>query len=255
MKKRILSFVVGCFIGLMGLGGIRSADAQELYVFCGAGLRQPVEMLVQAFQERTGTRVFVDYAGSGQLLAKIAAVPHADIFIPGSLFYIEKLEQEGKIRSYRPMVQHTPVIGVNRRQAARISRFEDLAKPDLRLALGDPKAMALGRTAMSICEKSGLKESILKNVTVYGATVKQLALYVSQGVVDAAIVGRADAFQNRETVAIVAIPKEYFQAETIAAAILKSTTNPEAAGKLAEYLSSAHAVSVFERFGFLALEK
>jgi molybdate transport system substrate-binding protein len=254
MKRYLSGFVAGCLIGLVGLGTVRSAAAEALHIFSGAGLRQPVALLVQEFQEQTGYRVFVDYGGSGQLLTRIKAVPRADLFIPGALFYIEKLEREGRIRSYRPIVHHTPVIGVNRRQAARINRFEDLAKPGLRLALGDPKAMALGRTALSICEKSGLKAAILKNVTVYGATVKQLALYVSQGAVDAAIIGRADAFQNRDTVAIVPIPKAYFQAETIAAAILQSTANPEAAAKLADFLSSAHAVSVFERFGFLALE-
>jgi molybdate transport system substrate-binding protein len=121
--------------------------------------------------------------------------------------------------------------------------------------MGDPEAMAFGRTAMAICEKSGRKEAILKNVVVYGATVKQLALYAVQGTVDAAIIGRCDAYQNRDKIAIVPIPPAYFHAETVAAAVLHSSSNPELAERLAEYLSSGEAVEVFEKHGFLPLGK
>ncbi len=45
---------------------------------------------------------------------------------------------------------------------------------------------------------------------------KHPALYVSQGSVDAAIIGRADAFQNQDRIRMVPIPKAYFHAEVIA---------------------------------------
>ncbi|MDD3082795.1 MAG: molybdate ABC transporter substrate-binding protein [Desulfobacterales bacterium] len=255
MRKWILNLATCCFAFFVCFGIIPSAGAEELRIFVGAGLRQPVDQLVQEFQEQTGHSVFADYGGSGQLLTKIEAASKGDLFIPGSLFYIEKLEKAGRIQSSHSVVYHTPVIGVNARQAQRVTVFEDLAKPGIRLAMGDPKAMAFGRTALSILEKSGMREAILKNVTVYGATVNQLALYVSQGVVDAAIIGRSDAFQNREKIAIVPIPEAWFQSEIIAVAILKSATNPDLARMLSDYLSSAHAVEVFQQHGFLPLER
>ena len=255
MRKRILNLATCCFAFFLCFGIIPSAGAEELRIFVGAGLRQPVDQLVQEFQEQTGHFVFADYGGSGQLLTKIEAASKGDLFIPGSLFYIEKLEKAGRIQSSHSVVYHTPVIGVNARQAQRLTIFEDLAKPGIRLAMGDPKAMALGRTALSILEKSGMKEAILKNVTVYGATVNQLALYVSQGAVDAAIIGRSNAFQDREKIVIVPIPQAYFQSEIIAVAIPKSATNPDLASILADYLSSDHAVKVFQQYGFLPLER
>ena len=255
MRRRNPSFVAGWFIFFLCLGIIQSANAKELHIFVGAGLRQPVDKLVQEFQEQTGHSVFADYGGSGQLLTKIEAASKGDLFIPGSLFYIEKLEKAGRIQSSHSVVQHTPVIGVNAKQADRVTVFEDLARPGTRLAMGDPQAMAFGRTALSILEKSGMKEAILKNATVYGATVNQLALYVSQGAVDAAIIGRSNAFQDREKIVIVPIPQAYFQSEIIAVAILKSATNTDLARILADYLSSDHAVKVFQQYGFLPLER
>ncbi len=255
MKIRALLLLAVGMAFFFGAGFFQPAAAEELHIFVGAGLRQPVDHLVKAFEGQTGHRVFIDYGGSGHLLARIKASGKGDLFVPGALFYIEKLEKEGKIRSYRSIVQHTPVIGVNTAQAGRLTTFDDLAKPGIRLAMGDPKAMAFGRTAMAICEKSGQKKAILKNVTVYGATVKQLALYVSQGAVDAAIIGRSDAFQNREKITIVPIPPDYFQAEIIAAAVLQSASNPDLAGQLADYLSTKKAGAVFQKYGFLPLQK
>jgi molybdate transport system substrate-binding protein len=233
----------------------QNSAAQELHIFVGAGLRQPVDQLVQEFEDQTEHRVFVDYGGSGNLMAKIAATSKGDLFIPGALFYIEKLKKAGKVRSSRPIAYHTPVIGVNARQVGRVTRFNDLAAPGIRLAMGDPKAMAFGRTALSICEKSGQKEAILKNVAVYGATVKQLAMYVSRGVVDAAIIGRADAFQNRDKITIVPIPQTFFQPETIAAAVLQSASDFDTAQALVNYLSNDHGITVFRQFGFLPMER
>jgi molybdate transport system substrate-binding protein len=253
MRKQIMRVLWGGLGLLCGWGLCQSAVAGELHLFVGAGLRQPVDRLVQAFENQTGQRVFIDYAGSGQLLTRIEASGKGDLFVPGALFYIEKLQKAGKIRTLRPLVQHTPVIGVHHSLASRIQTFDDLAKPGVRLAMGDPKAMAFGRTAMAICERSGQKEAILKNVAVYGATVKQLALYVGQGSVDAAIIGRADAFQNRDRIAMVAIPTAYFQPEVIAAAVLESTSNPELAAQLLAYLSTADAAFVFQQYGFLPL--
>ena len=254
MKRKWVLIAAGILYGA-GLLATQDAMARELHVFCGAGLRQPVDRLAQTFETETGHRVFIDYAGSGQLLARIEASGKGDVFIPGSLFYIRKLQKAGKVQAYRPIVQHTPVIGVNSGQADRIKAFADMAKPGVRLAMGDPKAMAFGRTAMTVCERSGMKDAILKNVVVYGATVKQLAMYVSQGTVDAAIIGRTDAFQNQKTIAMVSIPKDYFQAEVIAAAVLSSTVDAALAGKLAEFISSTAAVDVFKQYGFLPLEE
>jgi len=233
---------------------LASASAAELHFFVGAGLRQPVDRLVEDFQKKTGHRVVVDYDGSGRLLARVTASGMGDLFMPGSLYYIERLQAQSKVRSWRPLVVHTAVVAVNTSQAKRITRFEDLAEPGVRLALGDPKAMALGKTAMTILERSGLKDKILANVVVHGATVKQLALYVAEGNVDASIVGRTDAFQLGDRVNMIPIPDEYFESETVAVAVLTTAKDPEAAADLQDFLSSPQAIRVFESFGFLSLK-
>ena len=149
MTARTLKCILMVTLAMLFLGSIHLAVAAELHLFAGAGLRQPVDQLVKEYEASTGNKVYVDYGGSGQLLAKINAAGQGDLFMPGSLMYIEKLQQAGKVLSSREVVAHTPVIGVHRKSADRITTFEDLAKPGMRLAMGDPKAMALGRTLPS----------------------------------------------------------------------------------------------------------
>ena len=159
----------------------------------------------------------------------------------------------GRIDSSKNLVAHTAVVGVNVHKANLIRSFDDLARPGLRLALGDPKAMAFGRMARKILSRSPLKEAILKNVVVYGETVKQLAMYVSQGDVDASIIGRADAFQFRDRIRMIPIHPAYFQPETVAIAVLKDSKHRKAASRFLDFMTSKQGIAVFEHFGFLPL--
>lgn len=231
--------------------------AGEITLLAGAGLRQPTDVLVSRFEDRTGHQVRASYDGSGRLLARIRASGQGDLFMPGAFFYIEHLRKEGRIRSVRPVAAHTPVVGVARDQesAERIQAFEDLGRPGVRLALGDPEAMAFGRTARTIIKRAGMESEILKNVVVYGGTVKQLALYVARGDVDASIIGRADAFQFQDRIRTIPIPPAWFHPETIAVAVLASTRHPDVSEQLSAFLASGEALAVFREFGFLPLEE
>lgn len=231
------------------------AASAELRLFAGAGLRQPVDRLVAEFEQTTGNRVLVDYDGSGRQLAKITASGQGDLFMPGSHDYIDKLEKQGLVLSRRPIVAHTPVIAVNKKSAAAIEGLADLCRPGIKVALGDPKAMALGKTAATILERSGLKEKIQPNVVVYGATVKQLALYAAEGTVDAAIIASADALQFKDRLRMIEIPEKFYDTEIVAVAVLKTTVDEKAASELRDFLSAPPSIAVFEKFGFLPLKQ
>ena len=203
--------------------------AAELRLYAGAGLKQPLDLVVDDFQKKTGHQVVVDYDGSGRLLTKLELTGQGDLFMPGEGFYIDKLSSSA-VHSRRTIVLRAPVIAVSRKHAGTITALADLARPGVRVGLGDPQAMALGKTAETILERSGLKAAVLKNTVVFAATVKQLALYAAESTVDAAIVGRPDALQFAETVDSIAIPRELYEPDTIAVAVLTSYGRP--AGRL-----------------------
>jgi molybdate transport system substrate-binding protein len=233
---------------------IAKAHSEDIHLLAGAGMRRPIDALIPLFEKRTGHRVFVSYDGSGKLMASILAAGMGDCYMPGAFYYIKCLMEKGRVLSFHNIAAHTAVVGVNRNASSRIRTFTDLAKPGLRLAMGDPQAMAFGKTAQKILKKAGMESEVLKNVVVHGATVKQLALYVARGDVDASIIGRADAYQFRDRILMLPIPRDYFQPETISAAVLKSDKNPKPATEFCTFLGSEESVETFKHFGFLPLE-
>lgn len=239
------------FVFVIFLGSSASAGAGDLFMYCGAGLRQPVDVLLKQYRQQTGVNVVVEFGGSGQLLARFKATRKGDLFLPGSHFYIDQLKKNGQIFFSLPVVLHTPVVAVNREMAGVVKTFADLAKPGVRVGLGDPKAMALGRTAEDILSNSGLKEAILKNTVTRAATVKQLTLYVVKGDVAAAIIARADAVQNPKHLVFFEIDPDWYRPEIVTVAALKTASDPEMARKLAQYFGSPYAVEVFGKYGFL----
>lgn len=227
-----------------------AATAAELHAYVGAGLRPPVDTLIEMFQAEAGIAVHAEYGGSGQLLSRFQETGKGDLFIPGSTLYTDKLRNQGSIAEVRALVLHGPVLAVTLDQASTITSFADLAKPGVRLGLGDPQAMALGRTAEEILNKSGQGEAIRRNVTVHAATVKQLALYVLDGNVDAAIIGMADAAQNAGKLVFVTIPADWYTPDQVPVAVLTTAVDPVAAKRFADFLASERGLAVFQRFGF-----
>lgn len=249
MKKLLPVLVV---IG-MSLLFVLEAEAGELFLYAGAGLRKPTDKIITQFEQKTGHKVIVDYGGSGNQMVKYQIAQRGDLFMPGSSFYIDKLKEKGLVLSDSHVALHTPVIAVNNNGGHTIKTLEDMTAPGIKLAMGDPKAMALGRISMDIIRNAGLEKQFLDNVTVYGATVNQLTLYVAQRAVDAAIVARANAFMHQDTLNMFAIPTTYYTPEIIGIAVLKTTQETALAEQFKKFVSGPQGVSYFTTFGFLAL--
>ena len=254
IKRRRLVRIALFTVSLLVIAQTHSSFAGELFMYCGAGLRQPVDRLLDAFRQETGIPVRVAYSGSGQALARIKAVGQGDLFLPGSHVYITKLEQQDKIKLNLPIVLHTPVVAVNAEKSDVVKTFNDLALPGLRVGLGDPTAMALGRTAEDILDHCPQKDAIVANTVLRAATVKQLALYVVNGDVDASIIGRADAVQNQGNLSFFAIDPNWYTPEIISVGVLTTTTDPDAAEKLARFIASDQGRQIFMQYGFLPIQ-
>ncbi len=234
----------------------KAETGKVIHVYCGAGMRKPMDEIAKEFEKEYGVKVLCDYAGSGYLLAKIEATKSGDIFMPGDYIYVKKLLDKGDIIEYKNFTKHIPVIVVPKGNPKHITCFEDLAKPGVRLAVGDEN-IAIGVALKKILAKAekyhpGIGEEIMKNVVVKGATVKQVLLYAIEGQVDAAIVWRADALENKDKVEIIPINESYNVIKTVPIAILKFTKDEELAKKFYDFVLTKGR-KIFEKHGFVVL--
>jgi molybdate transport system substrate-binding protein len=234
-----------------GSGG---EGARELTVCSGAGLIKPVEELRAAFERERGARVAVNYAGAGELMAQIAVDRRCDVFLPGADKYVEDADSKGWIAegTIRDLVLHVPAIAVPRDNPARIRGPADLARPGVRIAVGDAAACAIGRVARAIFERGGVSDEALANVVVTAPTVNQLLIYVALREVDAAIVWQDMAAwsERQDKLSIVEIPREQNVIKTISTAVAAHSRRRELAREFNAFLASPTGRGVWERWGF-----
>jgi molybdate transport system substrate-binding protein len=235
-----LSLAIGC--------GERAAGPARLHLYCGAGLRDAVADVAEAFTESTGVVVEADYAGSEVLLSRLKLSGRGDVYMPGDEHYVELARQDGLVVSSRPACYFVPVILVRKGNPKGIRTLRDLLRPDVALALGDPQACAIGRQTQMILSKNGIaSDEVDKRVVFRSLTVNELAVHLEVGKADATIVWDAIAAQYAEGTDAVAIPAEENAVSTVPVAVLTTSTQPELARRFADFATGPQGQAIFRK--------
>jgi len=235
MKNLVGAGLLLAVAWLCGCGHRPHTTRVRLYT--GAGLREAVEALAAAFQQETGIVVDADYAGSGVLISRAKGDPQADLFMPGDVWYVDRLEEvTGNVAERVQVSYFVPTIIVAKGNPKKVSSLQDFARPDLKVALGNPQACQIGRLCVQIFAKAGLESATFKAKESF--TVNELGLWVQMKDVDAAIVWDAIAQGIRDAVDIVEIPEAANEISTVVGARLKSAPHPNEAQRFLQFLTS-----------------
>ena len=227
--------------------------AEPPRLYCGAGIRPPVEELVKQFEKEHGVTIKVDYAGSEVLLGRIKLSGKGDLYMPGDVHYVELAEQADLIAASEPVCYFVPVILVQKGNRKRIKTLEDLTRADVKVGLGDPKACAIGRKASKIFIKNKIDEEKV-NVKYRSATVNNLGTQIKMDVLDAVIVWDATAAYFAADADVVTIPPEKNVISKVAVGVLKSAEYPELARKFVDYVTSERGQEVFKKHHYTLAE-
>lgn len=252
MKKIIGIFcLVLLLAGVILTAGCTSTDSAEnktLLVYCGAGMKEPMEEIAELFKEREGITIEYTYGGSAQMLSQIELYQTGDAYMPGALAYIQSAMDKGFIDKSEKVIYHVITIIVPKGNPANITSLEDLAKPGVRVAIGEPTGPAIGQGTKKMLEKDGLWEAVSANVVVKSATVNELLVYVAMKQADAALV--FEDLYNPEAMDKIDIPKEQGKVDIVPIGTLKFSTNKEDAEKFLNFVASAEGKAIFAKHGF-----
>jgi molybdate transport system substrate-binding protein len=232
---------------LCGCG--RQPEAVHLRLYAGAGLRDAVEALAAAFADETGIAVDADYAGSGVLISRARGDPQADLFMPGDVWYVDRLEElTGNIAERIQVSYFVPTIIVAKGNPKNVVSLQDFARGDLKVALGNPQACQIGRLCVKIFANAGLDSAALS--TKESLTVNELGVWVQMKDVDAAIVWDAIAEGIRDSVDTVEIPESVNEISTVVCARLKSAPHPNEAQRFMHFLVSPTGRRILKEKGY-----
>jgi molybdate transport system substrate-binding protein len=217
----------------------------KLVIFCGGGIRPPMEELKVAFEKEYSCKLEVNYAGSGTLLGKLMTGSKADIYIPGDISFIEKARGKNLITNHKVTAWLAPVLAVAVGNPKDIKGLKDLAREELKVGLGRPEVCAVGNVARDLLTAAGLSARIKPDFE--GLTVNALANQLKLKALDAAIIWDATARQYPDSLEIVKIKDADFHAVPFAVSSLKGASNADLAAKFIDFAAGSQGAAIFRK--------
>jgi molybdate transport system substrate-binding protein len=226
----------------------QTAIPQAVHVFCGAGLKAPMQEIGAAFTEKYGIPVEFNYGGGGTLVSQMNLTRKGDVFMPGSTVEWHAAKSQGLVNDYELVAYHVPVIIVQKGNPEKIASLNDLARPGLEVALGDSSATAIGKAGGKMFKKLNITDDVEKNVVTRTPTINELVVIMKTGQADAAIV----TLDNVDTAVMDAITIPVSENEILVTPIGMTTytTNTNTAAKFIAFVASDEGKAFFAKHGF-----
>ncbi len=248
MSAPILAALIAFLLAAVGCG---SGAEARLLLYCGAGIRPPVDELVRLFEEERGISIKVDYAGSEVLLSKVKLSEKGDLYLPGDRHYVDQAEALGMIAARKRLFFFAPTILVAKGNPREIAGLDDLLDPRIRLGLGDPRSCAIGRKTRKLFALNGISwEKVLRNVTYQAITVTDLGAQIQARSLDAVVVWDATARYFGRHGDEVPIPNDRNIISAVHIGLLAWSEEQAAAMAFIDFAVSERGIDLFRRHNY-----
>lgn len=229
------------------------AAKTELTVSAAISLKDALDEMKQRYEaENPGVSIALNYGASGTLQLQIEQGAPVDVFLSAASKQMDSLEAKGLLLegTRRNLLGNEVVLIVPKGSTLNISSFQDLIGSNVkRVALGEPTTVPAGQYAKEVLTNLGIYDAV-RSKAVLAKDVRQVLTYVETENVDAGIVYSTDALSSSKVKVVAQAPANSHAPVVYPIAVVKSSQNPGAARKFADFLSSPAAASVFQKYGF-----
>ncbi|MCX7597920.1 MAG: molybdate ABC transporter substrate-binding protein [Armatimonadetes bacterium] len=257
----VFSLAVAAATGILSWVFLRPSPAtaspvvsrKPIMVFAGAASKPALEQCARLYQQRTGQKIETTFAGSGTVLAQVVQEHIGDLYIPGSNDYMDRAEQKGAVipRTRRVLAYLVPAILVAEGNPKNIRGLADLARPGLRVVIGQKGAVCLGDAAEDILKKAGLLEKVRPRIVSYAMSCEDVQNALLMGEADVIIGWDSMARQHPKKIDLIPIPKKYLVAVyNIPGAVITWSKNKAAAEVFLNWLTGPSGRWIFKRHGY-----
>ena len=237
---------------LLSAASATSVLAAELTVSAAASLTNAFKDIAQGYEaQHPGTKVLLNFAGSGALLQQIAKGAPVDVFASADQETMDRAEKQGLVMAAdrKDFVRNTLVLVVPTDAKTLPTRLADLAQPGItRVAIANPASVPVGRYAQTALEAAKLWTA-LQAKAINTQNVRQSLDYVARGEVDAGFVYATDAAIMKDKVK-VAFEVPLATAILYPIAKTAASSNAAAATSFIDYLATPAAQGILGQYGF-----
>ncbi len=265
----VLTLLLALFLTACGMVVIpapaptATSDPRTLTVFAAASLTQAFGEIGKTFEAANpGVTVTFNFAGSQTLQTQIQQGAPADIFASASGTNMDTLVTSGFVDKAAPQIflSNKLVVILPPSNPANVQTLQDLAKPGLKVVLGDTSVPA-GKYARQVLDNMSKDPSygtdfgtkVLANVASNETDVKQVVAKVQLGEADAGIVYVSDAIAA-STLKTIEIPGTLNVIAKYPVAPLIKSANSHLAAQFITYVLSADGQATLKKWGFTPIK-
>jgi len=241
MPRRLVLPVLILAALVPGASGAPGETTKRLTVYAASSLTDVFPKI--------DSRPRYQFAGSDQLAFQIQQGAPADVFAAASPKYPEQLYQKGLAEKPIPFATNTLVVIVPKSNPAHIHSVFDLAKPGVKVVIGDP-GVPIGAYTRTVLGNLGIADAVLRNVVSQEPDVRGVLAKVALGGADAGLVYVTDARSVRGKVAVIVIRASAQPQVVYEAAVVKGSANLKAAHAFVTRLIRPQAQRRLRSYGF-----
>jgi molybdate transport system substrate-binding protein len=229
------------------------APAITLSISAAASLTDALKEINALYiKNHSNVTITPNFAGSGTLQKQIEQGAPADLFISAAAAQMDALAKGNLIiaATRKNLLINSLVLVVPNDSTLGLTDFKDLASDKVtKIAVGDPKSVPAGTYAQQAFDQLGITAQVTSKY-VMGADVKAVLSYVESGNVEAGLVYLTDAKISTKVKIVANAPAEINAKIVYPIAVVAASKVQEAAAAYENYLFSAEAKTVFEKYGF-----
>jgi molybdate transport system substrate-binding protein len=232
-------------------------QVKTISVFAGSASKPPLDEAARAFEKKTGLKVFLTYGGSGTVLSQMELAKTGDVYIPGSPDYLIKAEKKQITdpATTQIIAYLIPAICVQPGNPQKVQSLADLAKPGLKVGIGNPDSVCVGLYAIEILDKNNLLYSVFPNIVTQATSCDATATLISLRSVDA-VIGWS-VFQDWDSKHIERVylkPEQLPRLAYIPAAVSTFSKDKALSVQFIAYLVSPEGQDIFKKWGYNVTE-
>ncbi len=269
MKKMLTAALTALFAAVLCMS---AAAETELVVFAAASLTETLTKIGERYEEENpDITLAFNFDSSGTLKTQIEEGADCDVFLSAGQKQMNELdiladEEKNPDRldfvkedSRIDLLENKVALVVPEDNPKKIESFSQLADllrdGEILMAMGNAD-VPVGQYTQKILEYYGLNEEELARAgkITYGSNVKEVTVQVLEGSVDCGVVYCTDAFSAGLDVTDSATAEMCGQV-IYPAAVMKNSSDPEAAQAFLDYLGTDEAMDLFEEVGFSRIER
>lgn len=265
MKRSVCTvFAALLLLAVMGCG-VSFAAQKELSVFAAASMTESLNQIVELYGKvRPDVKIVCNFDSSGTLKTQIQQGADCDVFISAGQKQMDQLDitadpgvNTEKLDFVMPgtrfdIVTNKVVLIVPKgMNPNKIASFDDVSTDKVKLVALGNSDVPVGQYSQQIFEKLGVWKAMNDQQKItFAGNVKEVLSQVAAGAVDCGVVYSTDAATSAAVEIATSAPAGSHAPITYPAAVLKKTSDPDAAKAFTEFLRGPEAVAVLEKVGF-----